>query len=568
MALGALVSRITGFIRNAMIVAALGTALLSDAYTVANTLPNTIFMLLMGGTLTSVLVPELVRARHDADGGVACCDRFLTACLIVLALATAGVICAAPALIHAYAPAFTGQQLDLSVSLARYCLPQLFFYGLFTLLGQILVSRDRFGPMAWTPVLNNLVAIAVFATFIAVTHRAHAADHISSNSAALLGLGSTLGIAVQALALWPSLRRSGHTWRPRFDWRGQGLTRIVRSAGWAGASLTVGQLAFWAITRMATGLSQDAARQHLAAGVGLSAYLSAYQLWIVPHGIVAVSLTTAALPRLTRSVVQHDRGAFAELVTDLTQSLAAVLVPVALVMGVMAPQIAALAYRYGRTTADDCMIIAEILAAFAPGLPAMSAQYAHARALQALGDNRTPALLTCVSSVLNVAGSTVAYMVLPTRWAAVGMAAAHTVACMTGAVVTSRLLSHRAQQPGAPAADAVPGLRLKNAFGPGHASTAVHLRTLAAGLPGAAVAGLLSYTVAPRGVGSPVFLIAVTGAGCLLVGCSLRILASPMHVPQSIGILVHSMQYLVQNARRLKTLTAPSGKAGFRRDRS
>jgi putative peptidoglycan lipid II flippase len=222
MALGSLVSRATGFVRSAVVVAALGTGLLNDAYSVANTLPNIVFMLLIGGALNSVFVPELVRAVQHADGGRAYTDRLLTACVAGLAGITAVAVVAAPWLARLYAPVFTGGQLNLTVALARYCLPQIFFYGLFAVLGQVLNARDRFGAMMWTPVVNNLVVIGVFGLYLGIARDTVDAGRITTGQEMLLGAGSTLGIVTQALALLPSLRRAGFRWRPRFDWRPAG----------------------------------------------------------------------------------------------------------------------------------------------------------------------------------------------------------------------------------------------------------------------------------------------------------------------------------------------------------
>jgi putative peptidoglycan lipid II flippase len=168
MAAGSIVSRATGFVRSAVVVAALGTGLQADGYTVANTVPNILYMLLIGGALNAVFVPELVRAaREHTDGGAAYTDRLLTVCTAGLLALTALAVAGAPLIVSVYTN-YTGSQAELTVALARYCLPQILFYGLFTLLGQVLNARDRFGAMMWTPVLNNIVIIGVFGLYLAV----------------------------------------------------------------------------------------------------------------------------------------------------------------------------------------------------------------------------------------------------------------------------------------------------------------------------------------------------------------------------------------------------------------
>lgn len=226
MAAGSVVSRATGFIRSAVVVAALGTGLTADGYTVANTVPNILYMLLIGGALNAVFVPELVRAaREHSDGGAAYTDRLLTVCTVGLVALTALAVVGAPLIVGTYTD-YSGEQAELTIALARYCLPQILFYGLFTLLGQVLNARDRFGAMMWTPVLNNVVIIAVFGLYLAIA--AGSGGELTATHARLLGWGTTAGIVVQTLALVPALRAANFRWRPRFDWRGSGLTRIRR----------------------------------------------------------------------------------------------------------------------------------------------------------------------------------------------------------------------------------------------------------------------------------------------------------------------------------------------------
>ncbi len=169
MAAGSIVGRATGFARSAVVAAALGTiGPVADGYAVGNALPTIVYMLLLGGALNAVFVPELVRAakEHD-DGGVAYTDRLVTVCVVALLAITAIAVWAAPAIVDAYTD-YTGPQAAMTTAFARYCLPQIFFLGLFTLLGQVLDARGRFGAMMWTPVLNNVVVITVFGLYLAL----------------------------------------------------------------------------------------------------------------------------------------------------------------------------------------------------------------------------------------------------------------------------------------------------------------------------------------------------------------------------------------------------------------
>lgn len=396
MAAGSIVSRATGFIRSAVVVAALGTGLLGDGYAVANTVPNIIYILLVGGALNAVFVPELVRAaKEHADGGAAYTDRLLTACTAALVALTAAAVLAAPLIVSAYT-GYTGAQASTTVALARYCLPQILFYGLFTLLGQVLNSRGRFGAMMWTPVLNNFVIIAVFGLFLYVSH--DAAGGLTEAETRLLGLGTTAGIVVQALALIPSLRAARFRWRPRFDWRGSGLGRPLRNAGWTVMLVLTNQIAYWVVTRLSTATGQSAVEAGLAGGAGYTAYSNAYQLWIVPQGIITVSLVTALMPRMSSAATDGDLGAVRRDVSYALRSSAALVVPAAALMAALAPWVMGSVFGYGRTGAADIAVMAGMLTAFAPGLVAFSAQYVLSRGFYALSDTRTPSSSTSSSS--------------------------------------------------------------------------------------------------------------------------------------------------------------------------
>ncbi|GHA31486.1 hypothetical protein GCM10010329_63530 [Streptomyces spiroverticillatus] len=435
MAAGSLVSRATGFVRSAVVAAAIGTiGAVPDGYAVGNSLPTIVYMLLLGGALNAVFVPELVRAaKEHKDGGAAYTDRLITVCVVALLVITAAGVWAAPAIVGAYTD-YTGAQASMTIAFARYCLPQIFFLGLFTLLGQVLNARGRFGAMMWAPVLNNVVVIGVFGLFLALS--LGGGDTLSASETALLGWGTTAGIAVQALALAPALRAARFRWRPRFDWKGSGLTRPLRSAGWLVLLVLANQGAYWVTTRLATTAG-------LEGGPGYGAYNNAYVLWLVPHGIVTVSLLTALLPRMSAAAADHDLAAVRKDVSYALRSTSAMIVPASCALLALAHPIMAVVYGHGATTASDTAAMAGILMAFAPGLLAMSGQYVLARTFYALGDTRTPFLLNLVIVALNAGLSVTAAQVLPARWAVTGLAGAYSLALFGGWVVTGLVLSRR-----------------------------------------------------------------------------------------------------------------------------
>ncbi|MDX6759165.1 murein biosynthesis integral membrane protein MurJ [Streptomyces sp. F8] len=512
MAAGSIVSRATGFIRSAVVVAALGTGLLGDGYAVANTVPNILYILLVGGALNAVFVPELVRAaKEHADGGAAYTDRLLTACTAALVALTATAVVAAPLIVSAYT-GYRGAQADTTVALARYCLPQILFYGLFTLLGQVLNSRGRFGAMMWTPVLNNVVVIAVFGLFLYVSH--DAAGGLTAAETRLLGLGTTAGIVVQALALIPPLRAARFRWRPRFDWRGSGLGRPLRNAGWTVLLVLTNQIAYWVVTRLSTATGQRAVDAGLAGGAGYTAYSNAYQLWIVPQGIITVSLVTALMPRMSSAAADGDLGAVRRDVSYALRSSASLVVPAAALMAALAPWVMGGVFGYGRTGAADIEVMAGMLTAFAPGLVAFSAQYVLSRGFYALSDTRTPFLLNLVIVTLNAALSAAAYLLLSPRWAVTGMAAASSVAFLAGAAATGYALSRRL------------GPRTGSRSERRATAVRTHLRLLAACAPAAAAAYAAARAAEEFGD------FAAVGAGTAALALVVVLLARPLRLAE------------------------------------
>ncbi|MEV4557081.1 murein biosynthesis integral membrane protein MurJ [Kitasatospora sp. NPDC049285] len=563
MALGSLASRALGFVRSAVIVAALTTGPVGEAFNVANSLPNIIYMMLIGGALASVFVPELVHAMQThKDGGVAYTDRLLTLCGVILVVLTLGAWLAAPQIVDLYSQ-FEGAQRELAIDFARYCLPQIFFYGVFTLLGQVLNSRDRFGAMMWTPVLNNVVAIGVFGVYLLVGRHATGVGSVTSGDTLLLGLGSTLGIVVQAAALLPSLRSAGFRFRPRFDWRGAGLTRPLRSASWALLLVVVTQLAFAVISSLSTGAGTAAQKAGYVEGLGNFAYTNAYQLFVVPQGVITISLVTALLPGMSRAATAGDYRKIGEDLSGMLRSSAAMIVTAAVIFLALAPQIAVAAYGYGTSShvRADAWVIAQLLMAFAIGLPAFCAQYALARGFYAMGDARTPFWLTVITTVVNAGLSWVAYEVLPVRWIVIGMAVAHTTACLVSVAVTGTALGRRlrsalpaAAPQAAPTPQGAPDATLvlrTDAFAPGANATVdlglrngprrsgldggrvvvLHLGLVLACVPGA----LAAHWLAGRFGASLPGNLAALAAGSLAILVSLFLFARPLGVGASVA---------------------------------
>ncbi|MFI7341514.1 murein biosynthesis integral membrane protein MurJ [Streptomyces sp. NPDC050085] len=439
MVIGTLVSRVTGLIRQLLQAAALGTGLYASTYNTANTVPTSLYTLLIGGALNSVLVPQLVRARAEhADGGRAYEQRLVTLVVCVLGLGTALAVWAAPQIVGIYMNDTPGDHgaFELTVVFARFLLPQIFFYGLFAMLGQVLNARGRFGAMMWTPVLNNVVLVGMFAAYLTLMNAGADTDDVTMTQVRLLGIGTTCGIAVQALALIPFARAAGFRLRPRFDWKGTGLGKSIQAARWTLLFVLANQVALAVVTHFAN--SADAVLPD--SGVGYTAYTYAQSIWLLPQSIVTVSLVTALLPRMSAAAAE---GRVDDVRADLSRALratGAVIVPAAFLFLALGPQIAVLLFGHGHA---DPGPLGHMLQAFGLGLIPFSAQYLMLRGFYAFEDTRTPFLTAVWVGAVNIALACACHWLLPARWAVTGMAAAYTLSYGIGLLLTARRLRRR-----------------------------------------------------------------------------------------------------------------------------
>ncbi|GGV30125.1 hypothetical protein GCM10010245_49000 [Streptomyces spectabilis] len=442
MAVGTVVSRATGLIRQVLQAAALGTGLLASTYNTANTVPTGLYTLLIGGALNAVLVPQLVRARTThPDGGRAYEQRLVTLVLCVLAVGTALAVWAAPEIVGLYMrdTPDNHEAFELTVVFARFLLPQIFFYGMFGMLGQVLNAREKFGAMMWTPVLNNIVLIGMFGAYLGLMTAPDHVGDITASQVRLLGAGTTCGIALQALALIPYVREAGFRFRPRFDWRGAGLRKSARAARWTLLFVLANQVALTVVTNYA-----NAADQQLpTAGAGYTAYSYAQTIWLLPQSIVTVSLVTALLPRLSTAAAQ---GRTDDLRGELSRALrltGAVIVPAGFFFLALGPQTATLLFGHGTADASSAQPLGQMLQAFGLGLIPFSAQYLLLRGFYAFEDTRTPFWMAVWIAAVNIALATACHHLLPPRWAVVGMAGAYTLSYAVGLLLTARLLRRR-----------------------------------------------------------------------------------------------------------------------------
>ncbi|MFI9204206.1 murein biosynthesis integral membrane protein MurJ [Streptomyces sp. NPDC053048] len=448
MAAGTMVSRLLGFGRNLVMAAAIGVGSLNDDYQVANVLPTMIYILVGGGALNAVFIPQLVRAmKNDEDGGEAYANRLLTLVVVLLAGVTTVCVLGAPLFIQAMSPTIAADpaRMDVAVAFARYCLPTMFFMGVHVVLGQILNARGRFGAMMWTPVLNNIIIIATFGSFIwafgPFTGSQVTADTITPEGVRLLGIGTLLGLTVQALAMLPYLRDAGFRIRPRFDWRGQGLGKAAGLAKWTFFFVLANQLSMVVVTQLATkagALAEKAGHT----GTGITAYNYALQLWQMPQAIITVSVMTAVLPRISRAAHDGDPSAVRDDLSHGLRTSAVAIVPCAFAFLALGVPMATLMFSGGSGT-GGATNIGYTLMAFGLGLIPFSAQYVILRGFYAYEDTRTPFYNTLIVSAVFAAAAVLSYLVLPARWAVAGMAASYGLGYAVGVGVAWRRLKTR-----------------------------------------------------------------------------------------------------------------------------
>ncbi|WP_030543691.1 murein biosynthesis integral membrane protein MurJ [Streptomyces albus] len=505
MAAGTLVSRITGFLRTLVMAAAIGVGTLNDAYQVANTLPTMIYILVGGGALNAVFIPQLVRAmKNDDDGGEGYANRLLTLVIVLLAGVTTVCVLAAPLLIRMMSAKWVSDpaQMDVAVAFARYCLPTLFFMGVHVVLGQILNARGRFGAMMWTPVLNNVVIIATFGGFIwafgGFTSTGMTAETVTPEGVRLLGLGTLLGLTVQALAMLPYLRAAGFTFRPRFDWRGHGLGKAARLAKWTFFFVLANQLGMIVVTQLATWAGTVADKQGYP-GTGITAYNYALLLWQMPQAIITVSVMTAVLPRISRAAADGDGGAVRDDISYGLRTSAVAIVPCAFAFLALGVPIATL--LYGASGESGARNIGFTLMAFGLGLIPYSVQYVVLRGFYAYEDTRTPFYNTVIVAAVNAAAAGASFLLLPARWAVVGMGASYGLAYVVGVGVAWKRLSRRL-------GGDLDGRRV----------TRTYARLAGAGIPAALAGGAASYGITQAlGNGGLASLAALCGGGIVLL---------------------------------------------------
>lgn len=432
---GTLFSRITGLVRSLVLVAVIGSygSRAADAFSIAATLPTNVYELLAAGVITGIIVPQIVKAAAHTDGGSRYVSKLLTLGAVVLVAATALMMAIAPVLVWLYAASWGPQQHALAVAFAYWVLPQLLFYGLFALLGEVLNARKVFGPYSWAPTVNNLVSIAGFGVFLAVFGGPFTElSDWDAGMIALLGGTATLGIALQTVVLLFFWKRTKLHVRPDFRWRGIGLRHIGTLAWWTFLAVVVGQVA---------GIVQSQVVTIASGKASVSVMIYAWLIFMLPHSIVAMSISTTYFTRLAEDVTA---GRLDRVGPNLDESIRAI----ALFAFGFTAAIAAASVPLTRVftnSAEGAVAMAWVLCAYLIALVPFGVLVVLRRAFFAFQDTRTPFVFSFVQAVLAAIGAVIAVIavylgILPLAFLAAAVALAQSLSTYVQLPVALRLL--------------------------------------------------------------------------------------------------------------------------------
>ena len=437
LASGTIVSRILGFVKAALLAAVIGAGGAgANAFAVANQLPNTIYAVVAGGVLSAVLVPLIVRSAAHRDGGVAYINKVMTLGFVILGAAALLATLLTPLLTALVGSRLTDGVFALAVAFGYWCLPQIFFYGMYSLLGEVLNAKRVFGPFTWVPVLNNVVALAGLAVFAFVfgsdPDGLRTAGEWSPGMIALLAGSATLGVAVQALVLFWFWRRAGLRYRPDFAWRGVGLRSTAGVASWTFGMLLLTTIAGFVETSV-VGVSAASPDE-----ASVSMQQNAWLIFMLPHSVITVSIATAYFTRMSEHAATGDLRKVRDDLSSAVRGVGVILMIATAVLMVCA-------FLFARVFSSvEPLVVAggALVLAYLVGLIPFSVLFIVQRTFYSLGDTKTPFFITLVQVVLIIAG-TLACIALPSAWVAFGIAVVITVAGTIQAILAVVLLRRR-----------------------------------------------------------------------------------------------------------------------------
>ncbi|MFG3338253.1 murein biosynthesis integral membrane protein MurJ [Glycomyces sp. NPDC048151] len=448
MGAGSLVSRVTGFGRTVVISAAIGAGLLGNSYTTAQYFPQMIYELVLGGVFASIIMPLFVKAhKNDPDGGDAFAQRLLTLATLVLGAAAVVVTLCAPIIARFMS---SPEQYDLVTEFSYYMLPALLLYGLFAVLSGVLNSREHFGAPMWVPIINNLVVIAVGALFYVIYTRDAvpnadgdifvSASQVTNGMIMLLGLGTTAGVVIQVVCLAPALRKAGFHWRLRFDFKALPLREIRRMAAWTLLFVAANQVAVMAVIKVANAASAVDSDVFVP---GVTVYNNAYLMMMMAHGIVAVSVITALMPRMTRAADDRRWPELADHLSNGIRLASFLLVPIAAAFVALHEPIALAIFQWGAYQPAEAIATGQVLLMAGVVLLPFSISQLQIYAFYAQTDTKAVAMFSLPVIAIRIGGYLLAFAFLPAQWVVVGLFASNGVSYLVSLLLSMTLLRKR-----------------------------------------------------------------------------------------------------------------------------
>ena len=434
MTAGTVISRVTGVVRLAAMVAALGIAesRLTDTYNLANTAPNILYELVLGGVVTSVFVPVFVELleKEDKEDAWRVISGVITVALLALTALAIVAVLAAPLIAGFYSGRLDGpgqtEQREAITFLLRLFLPQIVLYGIYFLVAGVINAHKRFGPPMWTPIVNNIVLIAVFIAFHQLYGKVTLST-VTDTQLLVIGLGTTASVAPMGLLLLPYLRRIGR-FRPNLSVGHPAVKKLVKLAPFVIGFVVANQAGYIVIQWLAN--AQKGA---------YSAYISAFTFFLMPVGLFVWSITTALLPVMSEHAANERWDEMRAQLSRGVRATAFLMVPSALAYLVLAPLIVRVLLQHGVTTAASTDLVSDVLRLFVLGLVQFSVFQLFVRAFYALQDSRTPFVANCAVVIVNVA------LAIPMfeAWGVSGIAGAQAIANTVGMIVLGVVMSRR-----------------------------------------------------------------------------------------------------------------------------
>ena len=419
MASGTAASRVTGQIRTILLAWALGTTgYAANAYQAGSMIPQVIYTLVSGGIFNAVLVPQIVRTLKSEDAETRL-NKLITLAITLLLTVTALMALCTPLLTKLYVNG-SADTMALSTAFTLWCMPQIFFYGLYTVVGQILAAKNHFTMYAWSSVGANIISCIGFGAFIALFGRAteHPLEFWTASKIALTAGTWTLGVAFQALVLFIPLTRIGLRYRPKFGVHGIGLRSMGPVAAWSVGIVLVDQIVNVISTRVATSAPNQASKlYHLSQldVAGNASYQNAYTIYMLPYSLIAVSIATALFPKISNAIAEHN---LAEAREDLSSALrnlnvimcffatAFVVLPLPIILALL-PSI----------SVREGLLISAPLVALGIGLPFASSYLVIQRTFYAFEDGKHPFIFMAITMTIQGLTIVVGSAVLPpTQW--------------------------------------------------------------------------------------------------------------------------------------------------------